>query len=99
MSSVEIAVVVILCGLFADVIFIMCHRRILQFYRIHYIKKHFDTVQTEWIDPTYARLAGFEEYISAMKKDEKFKDLLANHPMVDDALGQLEVAIKLSLNL
>jgi hypothetical protein len=51
-----------------------------------------------WIDPVYAPLGGFEEYIKAMKSDQGLTTLLKEHPMVDDALEQFEVAIKLCIN-
>lgn len=51
-----------------------------------------------WIDPSYAPLGGFEPYLAAMKNDPELKDMMKDHKMVDDALGQLEVAIKLCQN-
>lgn len=46
----------------------------------------------------YAPLRGFEKHLSAMKADPELQDLLSKHSMVDDALGELEVAIKLHYN-
>ena len=51
-----------------------------------------------WIDPAFAPLGGFEKYLVAMKKDPELKKLLKEHSMVDDALGQFEVAVKLHMN-
>lgn len=50
-----------------------------------------------WVDKSYAPLKGFEEIINSLKKDPEFKDML-QHQMIDDALGQLEVAVKLYVN-
>lgn len=54
-----------------------------------------DDRKIEWLDPSFAPLRGFEKWVKAFKRDPKMKELLENHQMVDDALGQLEVAIKL----
>ena len=54
----------------------------------------FNAKDITWVDPSYAPLQGFEKIIDALKKDPEFKELLSNQ-MVDDALGQLEVAVKL----
>jgi hypothetical protein len=51
-----------------------------------------------WIDPSYAPLGSVDDYITAIKNDENFKELMKSHSMVDDAMGQLEVAIKLCNN-
>lgn len=48
-----------------------------------------------YIDPTYAPLGSMQKYFDMMKKDPAVKDLLKEQ-MVDDALGQLEVAVKLT---
>jgi hypothetical protein len=51
-----------------------------------------------WVDPAFAPLGGFESYLTAMKNDPALVALLKEHSMVDDALGQFEVAIKLHIN-
>ena len=50
-----------------------------------------------WVDKTRAPLQGFESWLKALKSDPSMKDLLSQS-MVDDALGQLEVAVKLHIN-
>lgn len=54
-----------------------------------------DAVQ--FCDPSYAPLGDFEKWIQQLKEDPDMQDLL-QQPMIDDALGQLEVAVKLHLN-
>jgi hypothetical protein len=51
-----------------------------------------------WVDSSYAPLGSIDDYINAIKKDKDFKELMKSHSMVDDAMGQLEVAIKLCNN-
>jgi hypothetical protein len=51
----------------------------------------------KWVDKSYAPLSGFDSWLTGLKQDPAMKDLLAQS-MVDDALGQLEVAIKLHIN-
>jgi hypothetical protein len=55
----------------------------------------YDQDKITWVDTAYAPLRGFEKHLSAMKADPELKDLLSKHSMVYDALGELEVAIKL----
>jgi hypothetical protein len=50
-----------------------------------------------YVDPNYAPLRGYEQWVNGFKKDPEMAELL-KHQMVDDALGQLEVAIKLHVN-
>ena len=50
-----------------------------------------------FVDPKYAPLRGFEEWAKWFKRDPEMAALIKNQ-MVDDALGQLEVAIKLHVN-
>jgi len=50
-----------------------------------------------WVDTSYAPMRGFENFIKNLKKDPEFKELLKNQ-IIDDALGQLEVAVKLHVN-
>lgn len=58
---------------------------------------HYDPDKIVFVDQSYAPLNGFEDVIRNLKSDPDFEDLLKNK-MVDDALGQLEVAIKLHIN-
>lgn len=51
----------------------------------------------KWVDKSYAPLSGFDSWLTALKKDPAMKELL-EQSMVDDALGQLEVAVKLHIN-
>jgi hypothetical protein len=51
-----------------------------------------------FIDPSYAPLRGFEEWAKAFATDPEMCALVKNHSMVDDALGQLEVAVKLCID-
>jgi len=50
-----------------------------------------------YVDPNYAPLRGFENWLKALQRDPEMKSMLQQQ-MVDDALGQLEVAIKLYVN-
>jgi hypothetical protein len=43
-------------------------------------------------------LGSVDAHINAMKNDKDFKELMKSHSMVDDAMEQLEVAIKLCNN-
>jgi hypothetical protein len=54
--------------------------------------------QIVWVDTSYAPLGSVDQYINAIKDDENFKELIKSHSMVDDAMGQLEVAIKICNN-
>lgn len=56
-----------------------------------------DRDRIEYVDPSYAPMRGFEKIVGQLKRDPEFKDLLKNK-MIDDALGQLEVAVKLHVN-
>jgi hypothetical protein len=47
-----------------------------------------------WMDLSRAPLKGFATWLAAIKKDPEMAVLLKD-PMVDSALGQLEVAVKL----
>ena len=47
-----------------------------------------------YIDPAYAPYGSMQKYIDMMKRDPAVQDML-NEKMIDDAFGQLEVAIKL----
>jgi hypothetical protein len=51
-----------------------------------------------WVDSSYAPLRSVDAHINAIKKDKDFKELMKSHSMVDDAMEQLEVAIKLCNN-
>jgi hypothetical protein len=51
-----------------------------------------------WVDSSYAPLGSVDAHINAMKNDKDFKELMKSHSMVDDAMEQLEVAIKLCNN-
>lgn len=51
----------------------------------------------KYIDPKYAPHGSFEKWLRALKVDPSMEDLLKQQ-MVDDALGQLEVAVKLYAN-
>ena len=51
-----------------------------------------------WVDSSYAPLGSVDANIKAMKNDKDFKELMKSHSMVDDAMEQLEVAIKLCNN-
>jgi len=62
-----------------------------------YIRSPKDPKEITYVDPEYAPLRGFEEWAKAFKKDDEMSELL-KHKMVEDALGQLEVAVKLHLN-
>ncbi|SRR6056297_3833 len=55
-------------------------------------KKHI-----KFIDPKYAPLGDFEKWARAIKTDPEMEPMLKNQ-MIDDALGQLEVAVKLHVN-
>jgi hypothetical protein len=59
---------------------------------------NYDDEKITWIDPTFAPLGGFEAYLKAMKADPELQQMLTDHTMVDDALGQFEVAVKLHMN-
>lgn len=50
-----------------------------------------------YIDPSYAPLRGFEEWAKRFNRDPEMKELLT-HKLVDDAFGQLVVAVKLCAN-
>ena len=50
-----------------------------------------------FIDPSYAPLKGFEEWAKAFSNDPEMKKLIQDNQMVDDAFGQLEVAVKLCI--
>jgi len=58
---------------------------------------HFDPASIDFLDHKYAPLRGWENVIKALKRDPEFKEML-KHQMIDDALGQLEVAAKLYAN-
>lgn len=48
-----------------------------------------------YIDTAYAPLAAFEDYIKQMRTNPEISQMIKDHQMVSDALGQLEVAVKL----
>lgn len=50
-----------------------------------------------FIDPAYAPLGDFEHWLRSIRADPALADML-QEKMVDDALGQLEVAVKLHVN-
>lgn len=50
-----------------------------------------------YIDPAYAPFGDLQKYIDVMKRDPAVQDMLEEQ-MIDDAFGQLEVAIKLTQN-
>jgi len=50
-----------------------------------------------YLNKDLAPMGGFEQVIKELKSDPEFTELLSNQ-MVDDALGQLEVAVKLHYN-
>jgi hypothetical protein len=50
-----------------------------------------------YIDPAYAPYGSMQKYIEMMKRDPAVQDML-DEKMIDDAFGQLEVAIKLVQN-
>lgn len=52
----------------------------------------------EYLDTSFAPDSGVEQLINKIKKDKVFGPLIKDHKMVDDALGQLEVAVKLCLD-
>lgn len=57
-----------------------------------------DSINTDnvtYIDPAYAPLGSMQKYIDMIKRDPEVAEML-NHQMVDNAFGQLEVAIKLT---
>ena len=56
------------------------------------------TKKIDFLDKSYAPAAGIEQLIASFKKDKEFSALIEDHKMVDDALGQLEVAVKLCVN-
>jgi hypothetical protein len=53
-----------------------------------------DENKVTYIDPAYAPYGSMQKYIDMMKRDPAVQDML-DEKMIDDAFGQLEVAIKL----
>ena len=56
-----------------------------------------DENKITYADPSYAPYGSMQKYIDVMKRDPAVQDMLKEQ-MVDDAFGQLEVAIKLVQN-
>jgi hypothetical protein len=56
-----------------------------------------DENKVTYIDPAYAPYGSMQKYIEMMKRDPAVQDML-DEKMIDDAFGQLEVAIKLTQN-
>jgi len=58
----------------------------------------YDDDKILFVDQKYAPLGDFDSLIRELRNNPKYKSQLKQHSMIEDALGQLEVAIKLSVN-
>lgn len=56
------------------------------------------TKYVDFFDTSYAPNHGVDQWLDAFKNDEEFGKLIKENKLVDDALGQLEVAVKMCNN-
>lgn len=63
------------------------------------VKSLYFTEDAEFFDPMYVPKFGIEAAMQQFKNDPAFSEMIKNHKLVEDAVGQLEVALKLSQGL
>lgn len=60
------------------------------------IKQPKDDKDIEWFDGDYAPLGVFNDLMTDIQNNSEIQELRDQHKLVDDAINQLDVAIKLS---